>query len=91
VIAPSDHFERFPGEIIKQSSRPLPRSPSAVFSLPVVHTNRDAVDERERLRVFSEHGCEVSCERRVRAFGSDRIPSLTTWFSPRGSLQCLSH
>jgi hypothetical protein len=31
--------------------------------LHVVHTNRDAVDERERLRVFSEHGCEVSWER----------------------------
>jgi len=29
--------------------------------------NRDAVDEREPLQVFREHGCEVSCERHVRA------------------------
>lgn len=59
--------------------------------LHVVHTNRDAVDERERLRVFSEHGCEVSWERRIRAFGFRPDPRLTTWFSTRGSVKFLSH
>ncbi len=32
-----------------------------------VDANRDAVDERERLRVFREHGSKISRERHVRA------------------------
>jgi hypothetical protein len=52
----------------RRSGRPLPRWRSAVFSFACGPHQPRCSRRARRLRVFSEHGCEVSCERHVRAF-----------------------
>jgi len=52
-----DHFRRDVGEFGPLPALDLPSHRLEIALYPV-DTNRDAIDQRERLRVFCEHGSE---------------------------------